>query len=111
MNQCVEEIEAEADGDDQSDDRLTHRLRLLKLTQSERVGTHQRQKSQTERYARDVEHDRLLTGALLNAGRRKLSIANWAAGRKDFVSFSEAVNWAPAPMAWAEVFGIVRIPP
>src|SRR5277367_3070416 len=26
MDQCVEEVEAEPDGDDQSDDRLTHRL-------------------------------------------------------------------------------------
>ena len=31
-----------------------------------------------------------LLGAALNAEPRKLSIANWAAGRKDFISFSAA---------------------
>jgi hypothetical protein len=31
VEQCVEEVEAEPDGDDQSDDRFTHRT-LLKLT-------------------------------------------------------------------------------
>ena len=60
--------------------------RLLKLTQSERVDAHQRQSRQTERHERDVEHDRLLAEAVLSADPPKLSIANWAAGRKDFVS-------------------------
>jgi hypothetical protein len=31
MDECVEEVEAEPDGDDQSDDRFSHR-KLLKLT-------------------------------------------------------------------------------
>ena len=85
MDQCVEEVEAETDGDDQSDDRLTHRT-LLKLAQSDGVGAHQRQNRQTEHYEYDVEHDRLLAGAVLSPGPRKLSIANWAPGRKDFIS-------------------------
>jgi hypothetical protein len=60
VDQCVEEVEAEPDGDDQSDDRFTHPLCLLKLTQEERVDTHQRQNCESERYKFDVEHDRLL---------------------------------------------------
>jgi hypothetical protein len=59
MNQRVEEVQAEPNGDDQSDDRFTHRLRLLKLPQSVRVDAHQRQNRQTERHKRHVEHDRL----------------------------------------------------
>jgi hypothetical protein len=43
MDQRVEEIEAEPDGDDQSNDRFTHRT-LLELTQRERVNAHQRQR-------------------------------------------------------------------
>ena len=42
VEQCVEEVEAEPDGDDQSDDRFTHQT-PLKLTQRERVEAHQRQ--------------------------------------------------------------------
>jgi hypothetical protein len=42
VEQRVKEVEAEPDGDDQSDDRFTH-LPLLKLTQRERVTAHQRQ--------------------------------------------------------------------
>ena len=56
MDQRVKEVEAEPDGDDQSDDRLTHRC-LLKLAQSDSVGAHQRQNRQTEHYEYDVEHD------------------------------------------------------
>ena len=59
MDQCVEEVEAEPDGDDQSDDRFTH-LEPLKLTQGVRVEAHERQNSETERHECDVEHDRLL---------------------------------------------------
>ena len=59
MNQRVEEVQAEPNGDDQSDDRFAHRLRLLKLPQSVRVDAHQRQNRQTERHKRHVEHDRL----------------------------------------------------
>jgi hypothetical protein len=55
---------------------------LLKLTQEEGVGAHQRQSHQTERHERDVEHVRLLTEALLGPTPRKLSIATWAAGRR-----------------------------
>ena len=91
MDQCVEEVEAKPDGDDQSDDRFTHPLCLLKLTQEERVDTDQRQNRQTERHECDVEHDRLLAGAVLSANPRKLSIANWAAARKDLISFGPAV--------------------
>jgi hypothetical protein len=94
MDQCVEEVEAEPDGDDQSDDRLTHRT-LLKLAQSDGVGAHQRQNRQTEHYEYDVEHDRLLAGEAVSADRRKLSIANWAAGRKDPISFS-LQSWSRA---------------
>jgi hypothetical protein len=43
VDQRVEEVEAEPDGDDQSDDRFSHRT-LLKLTQGERVDAHQRQR-------------------------------------------------------------------
>jgi hypothetical protein len=38
---------------------------LLKLTQCERVDAHQRQNRKTERHECDVEHDRLLAGAVL----------------------------------------------
>ena len=69
MDQCVEEVEAEPDGDDQSDDRLTHGASLLKLPQGERVDAHQRQNRETERHKRDIEHDRLLAGALLPPSR------------------------------------------
>ena len=60
MNQRVEEIEAEPEGDGQSDDRLSHGARLLKLPEGERVCAHQRQNHDTERHERNVEHDRLL---------------------------------------------------
>ena len=60
MNEGVEEIEAEPDGDDQSDDRLSHGATLLKLPEGERVDAHQRQNHNTERNERNVEHDRLL---------------------------------------------------
>src|ERR1700734_3852995 len=76
MDQCVEEVEAKPDGDDQSDDRFTHSLSLLQLTEREGVGAHQRQSRQTERYERDVEHVRLLTWMAFNADLRKHSIAN-----------------------------------
>jgi hypothetical protein len=108
MDQCVEQIEAEPDGDDQSDDRFTHRLRLLKLAQGEGVDAHQRQHRKTEHHERDVEHDRLLAGALLNADPRKLSIANWAAGRKDFISLGAAGNCAPGAALRADVARKVR---
>ena len=58
MDQCVEEVEAEPEGDDQSDDRLTHGARLLKLPQGVRVNAHQRQNHAPERHERDIEHDR-----------------------------------------------------
>ena len=61
---------------------------LLKLAQSDGVGAHQRQNRQTQNYECDVEHDRLLAGEALSVDPRKLSIANWAAGRKDSISFS-----------------------
>ena len=85
MNQRVEEVEAEPDGDDQSEDRLGHGAALLKLPKGERVNAHQRQNRNAERHERDIEHDRLLIGALLTAEPRKLSIWNWAARRKDFI--------------------------
>jgi len=85
MNQCVEEIEAEPDGDGESDDRLSHGARLLKLTEGEGVDAHQRQNRDSERHKRNVEHDRLLLGALLTPGPRKLSIPNRAPRNKDFV--------------------------
>jgi len=78
MNQRVEEIEAERDGDDQTNDRLSHSARLLKLPEGERVGAHQRQNHDTEGHECNVEHDRLLAGALINAGPRKLSMPNRA---------------------------------
>ena len=61
---------------------------LLQLTEREGVDGHQRQSRQTERYERDVEHVRLLTGTPFNADLRKHSIANWGAGRKDFIRVS-----------------------
>ncbi len=85
MNQRVEEVEAERDSDDQSDDWLCHGAALLKLPEGERVTAHQRQKRNAGRHERDIEHDRLLIGALLTAEPRKLSIRNWAAGRKEFI--------------------------
>jgi hypothetical protein len=94
MDQCVEEVEAEPDGDDQSDDRFTHR-RLLKLAQGERIDAHQRQNRETERHEYDVEHDSLLTGAVRSADRCKLSIANWVVGRKDLISFRPAAMSRP----------------
>jgi hypothetical protein len=66
---------------------------LLKLAQGERVNAHQRQSRQPQRHECDVEHDRLLVGSVLSANPRKLSISNWAAARKDFVSFSGTVRW------------------
>ena len=47
MNEGIEEIEAEPDGDDQSDDRLSHGATLLELPEGERVGAHQRQNRNT----------------------------------------------------------------
>jgi hypothetical protein len=85
MNQRVEEIEAEPYGDDQSDDRLRHGATLLKPPEGERVDAHQRQNRNAERNERNVEHDRLLVGALLTAESRKLSILNRALRNKDFV--------------------------
>jgi hypothetical protein len=58
MDQCVEEVEAERDGDDQSDDRLSHGWRLSKLPQGVRVGGHQRQNRASERDECNIEHDR-----------------------------------------------------
>lgn len=69
MNQRVKEVEAERDGDDQSDDRLSHDAGLLKLPKGERVDAHQRQNHNTERHERNVEHDRLLLGRCLPPGR------------------------------------------
>jgi hypothetical protein len=64
MDQRVEEVEAEPDSDDQSDDRFTH-LEPLKLTQSVRVEAHERQSRTTQRHECDVKHDHLLAGTLL----------------------------------------------
>ncbi|MGA7803176.1 MAG: hypothetical protein WCB02_00950, partial [Bradyrhizobium sp.] len=61
VDQRVEEIEAEPDGDDQSDNRLSHGATLLKLPEGERIAPHQRQNHNTERHERNVEHDRLLS--------------------------------------------------
>jgi hypothetical protein len=58
MDQCVEEVEAEPDGDDQSDDRLTHGARLLELPQGVRVDAHQRQNRASKRHESDIEHGR-----------------------------------------------------
>src|SRR5277367_4397299 len=65
---------------------------LLKLAQSDGVGAHQRQNRQTKRHESDVEHDRLLAGAAVSAGSRKLSIVNWGAQHKDFISFKTGTN-------------------
>jgi hypothetical protein len=64
MDQRVEEIEAEPDGDDQSDDRFNH-LEPLQLTQSVRVEAHERQNRTTQRHERNVQHDHFLAGTLL----------------------------------------------
>jgi hypothetical protein len=85
MNERVEEVEAEPDGDDQSQDWLCHGAALLKLAKGERVAAHQRQKRNTSRHEHNIEQDRLLIGALLTAEPCKLSIRNWAAGRKEFI--------------------------
>jgi hypothetical protein len=69
MNQRVEQIEAEPDGDGQSDDRFRHGAALLKLPEGERVSAHQRQNRNTERNERNVEHDRLLAGRSLPPSR------------------------------------------
>jgi hypothetical protein len=76
MDQCVTEVQAEPDGDDQSDDRLTHGGRLLKLPQGVRVCAYQRQNRATNRHERDIEHDPLLASAFPTADRRKLSTPN-----------------------------------
>jgi hypothetical protein len=68
MDQCVQEVQAEPDGDDQSDNRLTH-CGLLQLTQGERVEAHQSQNHDTKRHKCDVEHDRLLAPGLLAPSR------------------------------------------
>jgi hypothetical protein len=60
MNQGVEQIEAEPDGDGQSDDRLSHGAMLLELPEGKRVDAHQRQNHDTKRHERHVEHGRLL---------------------------------------------------
>jgi hypothetical protein len=60
MNQGVEQIEAEPDGDGQSDDRLGHDARLLKAPEGKRVGANQSQNQDTKRHERHVEHGRLL---------------------------------------------------
>jgi hypothetical protein len=73
---------------------------LLKLAQSDGVGAHQRQNRQTEHYEYDVEHDRLLAGAVLSSSPRKLSIANCAVPRKDLISFRPAATDSGCPGAW-----------
>lgn len=78
MNQREEEIKAERDGDDQSDDRLSHGATLLELPEGERVGAHQRQKCNADRDEHYVEHDRLLNGALHTPSR---------------VSFRSRIGW------------------
>ena len=85
MNQRVKEVEAEPDSDDQSNDRLSHGAGLLKLPEGERVSAHQRQNRNTERNERNVEHDRLLAGALFTAEPRKVSILNRTPRNKDFI--------------------------
>ena len=59
--------------------------RSLKSPQRERVSAHQRQNRNAERNEHNVEHDRLLVGALLTADPRKLSIWNRASPNKDFI--------------------------
>ena len=85
MDQSVEEVEAEPDGDDQSDDRLTHSARLLKLPQGVGVNAHQRQNRATKRHKRDIDHDCFLAGASPTPKRRKLSIPNRGRRRKDSI--------------------------
>ncbi len=72
MEQGVEQIEAEPDGHDQSNDRFNH-ANLLKPPQRDRVGAHQRQNRATKSQKNDIEHDCLLAGASPSAKRRKLS--------------------------------------
>jgi hypothetical protein len=69
MNQRVEEIEAKPYRNGQSDDRLCHGARLLKLPKGKRVGAHQRQNRNTERNEHNVEHDRLLAERSLPSRR------------------------------------------
>jgi hypothetical protein len=81
MDQRVEEVQAEPDGDDQSNDRFAHRLRLLKLMEGERVHAHQGQNRQTDRNERDIQHESLRAEpGLSSAALRKVSISNAAAG-------------------------------
>ena len=84
MNQCIEEVQAEPHGDDQSYDRFTH-LEPLKLTQGVRVDAHQRQNRQSKRYKRDIEHDPLLASGRSTVERHKLSIPNRGSRRKDSI--------------------------
>jgi hypothetical protein len=90
MDQRVEEVQAEPDGDDQSDDRLAHGARLLKLPQGVRVNAHQRHNRATKRHKRDIEHDCFLACASPTAKRRKLSIPNRGWRRKDSIKISAA---------------------
>jgi hypothetical protein len=90
MDQSVEEVEAEPNGDDQPDDRLTHGARLLKLPQGVGVNAHQRQNRATKRHKRDIEHGCLLACASPTAKRRKLSIPNRGWRRKDSIKVTAA---------------------
>ncbi len=104
MDQCVEEVEAEPNGDDQSDDRLTHGARLLKPPQGEGVNAHQRQNRATERHKRDIEHDCFLAGASPTAKRRKLSIPNRGSRHKDSIKLCGG-NAAILAEAWGVAAG------
>src|ERR1700761_4565260 len=84
MDQCVEEVEAEPNGDDQPQDWFTHCL-PLELTQGQRVKAHQRQYRATQRYERDIQHDHLLAGRASIARSRKRSIWICCARCKDFI--------------------------
>jgi hypothetical protein len=85
MDQRVDEVQAEPDGDDQSDDRLTHGARLLKPPHSEGVNAHQRQNHASERHKCDIEHDPFLAVGSPTVKRRKLSIPNQGRGYKDSI--------------------------
>jgi hypothetical protein len=74
VDQRVEEIEAERDGHDKSDDRFAHGAPSSELPQSHRVEAHQRDDRKSENYESQIEHNRLLARRLPSAGLRKLSI-------------------------------------
>jgi hypothetical protein len=100
MDQGVEEIQAERDGDDQSDDRLTHGAPPLKLAQGVGIDAHQRQKRTSKNQKRNIEHNTPSRSHVPTAESHKLSMPNRGALHKDSIraDTSQAACRAPVPI-------------